>query len=40
MKKLSFVENLTYYISVILSFGSLYILKVIIKKAIIDADNE
>lgn len=40
MKKLSGFENFIYYLAVICSLGTWFILKVVIKKAILDAENE
>lgn len=36
-KELSFLETLVYYLSVFFTFGTTFILKVVIKKAIIDS---
>lgn len=38
-KKLSTIESFWYYFSVIFSFGIWYTVKVVIKKAILDAEN-
>lgn len=37
MKKMSFLENLVYYLSIVSTLGGLYILKCVIKKAIVDS---
>ena len=38
--KLSSFENFMYYLSVICTFGGSFFLKIVIKKAILDAKNE
>lgn len=37
MKKMSFWENVTYYLAVVSTLGAVYILKCLIKKAILDS---
>ena len=37
MKKMSLLENIVYYLSVVSTLGGLYILKCVIKKAIVDS---
>lgn len=34
---MSFLENLVYYLSIVSTLGGLYILKCVIKKAIVDS---
>jgi len=37
MKKMTFMENLFYYVTVVATLGGAYIMKCIIKKAIVDS---
>jgi len=40
MKKLSSFETFMYYLAVIFTLGGYFFLKIVIKKAILDAENE
>ena len=37
MKKMSLLENIVYYLSVVCTLGGLFVMKCVIKKAIVDS---